>query len=206
MLHRVTVVLATGLILVLSAGLAEAKIGPLMRVDITGPGLTGPLTLTGSQGEELMGQTDLLGENYDLSTVPPVGKANLGPAYFATFRFRTLNEHTGRVTDGVTAIEQTIYPYAKRGATAFVPGGQVMGHDGSGDFTIPEHWSASLPALRSNAESYGFPPAPEKNETRTSEVPREPRGSRSWLWVMLLPAGAGVAFGSTLVRRRRNGV
>lgn len=178
---------------------AAAKIGELRRTDVRGPGITGVLRLNDERSEYLMSQTSLFGEEDELLTEPPVAASKLGPAYEVSYIFTTYDERTHRPTGELSTLHQKLYPYARPVPVSFVPDDQVIGHDGGSEMTIPPHWSTAPIYLRDDFDLFGFPPAPDDAKaTAASE-----QGGTAWLWLLVLPVGAGVVVTTRRVSRSK---
>jgi hypothetical protein len=132
-----------GATLVLLAGPAGAK--GIGSVHFTGPGLPpGGITISGAHQE--IYDTGVLGGPRSFWTPAKEGisKAELGPAYQATYQVQFPQKAT---------LRQTIYPYASEGgAWAYTPPGQSVPEGGR----IEPGW-ASTDTLRDFLVKHGFP-------------------------------------------------
>lgn len=188
------------------AGPVEAKAFSLGRMVVRGPGLDGPLLLTGRQvglpdGEDhpaAVALEGLLGR-YPNSPSAPTGR--LGPRYRLRYELDLV------LRDGrVAVLVQDLYPYADGGPTTFTPPGQsVLFHSSAGRRDVQSGWQPFPLPLVDRLQRFGLPPAPVTDiegvvEARSAEVPDTSRGAPRWMWLGL-PVVAVVA-GLALVAAR----
>jgi hypothetical protein len=175
---RLLVALALGGAITLSAAApAAAKAFSLDKVEITGPGLDRPITLSGRElwsgrnghvAITLLPQ-GLSGQSATATTIPSGWK---GPRYGVSLHLRL---HLFRRPRSVT-IRQHLYPYALGGPVTFTPPGQKVR-------MVPRvkpGWERASILLVELLQRLGLPPAPKPSDR--TDVSRSVR-AEGFPWV-----------------------
>ena len=185
-----------GLVVVVCAGIAllapPANAKGIGYAHFTGPGLPpGGITIHG-----YFDALSLTGLTEPKMPVPHMSRAQLGPAYPATYHV-DYAPHPW--------LHQVLYPYAKGGPVTFTPGGQHIGQDYE---SFPGGWYFALSDLVTFLTKQGFPrhdPTTQPERVIVAQPAADAASSGSWAgwpWI-LLGIGVGLGVGTALVLRRR---
>jgi hypothetical protein len=198
---RSTVAFAVLAVVSVLAGPAEAKGAIPQSAQITGPGLSKPITFgdarpgstsTGGDINLLATETRLFDTVYEGGVIGNVPAPNeLGPRYTITWKMRR-EFRSGKTFE----LRSALYPYAKGGAVVHTFGGQQVGDPG-GAFLLRSGWATVNPVLLQNLHAWGLPKDPRHAAGQVASSSIAP------LWAVVL--AAFVLIGAALVRRKRKG-
>jgi hypothetical protein len=198
---RSTVAFAVLALVFVLAAPAGAKGAIPQSAQLTGPGLSKPITFgdarvgstsTGGDINLLATETRLFDTVYQGGVIGNIpAPADLGPRYTITWKMRR-EFRSGKTFE----LRSALYPYAKGGAVVHTFGGQQVGDPG-GAFMLRSGWATVKRVLLQNLHAWGLPKNPQHAAGKVASSSIAP------LWAVML--GALVLISAALVRlKRRN--
>jgi hypothetical protein len=221
---KISFAVGVGLAVLMVAGPASAKIGPIVSTTVHGPGFTG----TTSRGAPGIGTDDAMyfaehsglmdegwtGAAHASLRNPPIAARDLGPSYEVTFTFMDMNERTGKLMNTTSKLTEWFFPYAAGGALTFVPGGQTIAHDGTVPITLNAHWAQPSGYFLDgfNLDRMGFPkgeapaaaPASKPVAQPVTDPVTAPARTPVGTWIVVAAIVAFLALGSAIARRKQH--